>query len=78
MKRVVHKFTPSRLARVTVLATEPRRRFPAWIDAAEGEVSLSPVDATVTPRVRDGLVLRRVAKRPSKKTSKASDVRRAG
>lgn len=41
-----------------------RRTFPAWIDANEGGVAFP---AKVMPRVRDGLVLRAVAKKkPSK------------
>jgi hypothetical protein len=37
-----------------------RRVFPAWIDASDHGLPFSAV--TVTPRVRDGLVLRQVAK----------------
>lgn len=37
-----------------------RRAFPAWIDASEHGLPFPAV--TVTPRVRDGLVLRKVAK----------------
>jgi hypothetical protein len=40
-----------------------RRPFPAWIDAAETGVSFSASSVVVTPRVRDSLVLRLVAKR---------------
>ena len=36
-----------------------RRGFPAWIDAGERSVAFTA--AAVTPRVRDGLVLRKVA-----------------
>lgn len=40
------------------LSVAPRRAFPAWIDSAEGGLA----EATpVTPRVRDGLVLRVVS-----------------
>jgi hypothetical protein len=51
-----------------------RRPFPAWIDAAEGHVTFSA--ATVMPRVRDGLVLRTVAKKKAataKPKGKSSD-----
>jgi len=37
-----------------------RRGFPAWIDASERTVAFPAV--SVTPRVRDALVLRAVAK----------------
>lgn len=38
------------------VAAMPRRVFPAWIDAGERGLAISP--GAVTPRVRDGLVLR--------------------
>jgi hypothetical protein len=38
-------------------AAAPRRAFPAWIDAGAG----ASFAALVTPRVRDGLILRLVA-----------------
>jgi hypothetical protein len=38
-------------------AAAPRRAFPAWIDANAG----ASFAALVTPRVRDGLILRLVA-----------------
>ena len=41
-------------------AAAGRRGFPAWIDASERIVAFPAV--SVTPRVRDGLVLRPVAK----------------
>lgn len=44
-----------------VAAPAPRRAFPAWIDAGERSVALPP--ASVTPRVRDGLVLRVVGQK---------------
>ena len=44
-----------------------RRSFPAWIDAAEGAVAFT---AKVMPRIRDGLVLRTVAKTAKSKTGK--------
>ena len=51
------------LARKAKVATavQPRRAFPAWIDATERGVAFSA--AGVTPRVRDGLVLRLVARK---------------
>ena len=47
-------------ARLQQAAVVPRRPFPAWIDAEQGMVFSS----VVTPRVRDGLVLRVVVKLP--------------
>jgi hypothetical protein len=41
-----------------------RRPFPAWIAADESGVAF-PAKAGVTPRIRDGLVLRVVAKKKS-------------
>lgn len=41
------------------LSVAPRRAFPAWIDSAEGGLAVSATP--VTPRVRDGLVLRVVS-----------------
>jgi hypothetical protein len=38
-----------------------RRPFPAWIVADESGVAF-PAHAGVTPRIRDGLILRRVSK----------------
>jgi hypothetical protein len=54
---------PLRKAVVTGSAAS-RRGFPAWIDAAEGVVAF-PAKAAATPRVRDGLVLRKVSKKKS-------------
>lgn len=48
------------LRKASVAAVAPRRAFPAWIDASEG--GTMPAALTVTPRVRDGLVLRVVPK----------------
>ena len=48
-----------------------RRSFPAWIDASEHGVAFTV--SVVTPRVRDGLVLRPVAKRKSGKSKGAID-----
>jgi hypothetical protein len=50
-----------RIAKTKVAAAKPlRRAFPAWIDASERSVAFSATG--VTPRVRDGLVLRLVAR----------------
>lgn len=49
------------LRKAATPAAAPRRAFPAWIDASEGGPALPAL--TVTPRVRDGLVLRVVPKR---------------
>lgn len=49
-----------------------RRPFPAWIAADESGVAF-PARAAVTPRVRDGLVLRTVAKKKSTGTKGSSD-----
>jgi len=50
-----------------------RRSFPAWIDAGTG-VPFTTSHAIVTPRVRDSLVLRLVAKRHSRSVSDERDV----
>ena len=47
-----------------------RRGFPAWIDASERTVAFPAV--SVTPRVRDALVLRAVAKRKAAKSKGSS------
>jgi hypothetical protein len=44
---------------VTSGSAAARRNFPAWVDSAEGIVVFT-TGRTATPRVRDGLVLRRV------------------
>ncbi len=54
--------TPTRTVATTLIL---RRAQPAWIDAAESGVAFSAASGIVTPRVRDGLVLRLVAKRSS-------------
>lgn len=58
--------------RKSALSSTPaaRRSFPAWIDAESPAVAFP---AAVTSRVRDGLVLRPVAKRkaPAAKTPDA-------
>ena len=43
----------------TSASATARRCFPAWVDAAEGAVVFTAT-RTATPRVRVGLVLRRV------------------
>ena len=48
------------LRKSTAVAAAARRGFPAWIDAGERGVAFSAT--TVTPRVRDALVLRVVSK----------------
>ena len=57
------------LLRKAALSASPasRRPFPAWIVADESGVAF-PAKAAVTPRVRDGLVLRRVSKKKSSGT----------
>lgn len=51
---------------IVVAPTAPRRVFPAWIDSAERGVAIAASAATsVTPRVRDGLVLRVVGQKKS-------------
>lgn len=52
-----------------------RRPFPAWIDAGERGVAFSA--AVVSPRVRDGLVLRTVAQAKSARSAKLPDARDA-
>ncbi len=54
---------PLRKSAMTASAAS-RRPFPAWIVADENGVAF-PARAAVTPRVRDGLVLRTVAKTKS-------------
>ena len=64
MRRLVKtKLTPARalLRKAKVGLAASGRAFPAWVDAAERGTSFSA--ASVTPRVRDGLVLRLVAKK---------------
>jgi hypothetical protein len=50
-----------------------RRAFPAWIDANEHGVAFA---ATVTPRIRDGLVLRAVATKKIAGPKNSSDAPR--
>mgnify|MGYP001618207034 CR=1 FL=1 len=47
-----------------------RRGYPAWIDASERAVPFPAI--TVTPRVRDALVLRKVAREKSTTTKGSS------
>ena len=54
---------------VTSASAASRRPFPAWIDADERGVAFS----AVTPRIRDGLVLRTVAKKKSANTKADPD-----
>lgn len=54
---------PLRKAAMSASAAS-RRPFPAWIVADEGGVAF-PAKALVMPRVRDGLVLRRVSRKKS-------------
>lgn len=49
-----------------------RRPFPAWIAADESGVAFT-ARAAVTPRVRDALVLRTVAKKKSTGTKGSTD-----
>ena len=49
---------------IIVAPTAPRRVFPAWIDSAERGVAIAAA-TSVTPRVRDGLVLRVVGQKKS-------------
>lgn len=59
--------------RKSALSAAPaaRRSFPAWIDASERAVAFPA--AGVTPRVRDALVLRTVAKGKAGKGKDATD-----
>ena len=64
--------------RKAALSASPaaRRPFPAWIDAAETVVTFPA--RSVTPRVRDGLVLRTVSKKNKPaKTQSPTDARGA-
>ena len=53
----------------TTASAAARRPFPAWIDADERGVVFS----AVSPRIRDGLVLRTVAKKKSAKAKVSPD-----
>jgi len=63
-KNQIHKDLPA--------ASGSRRAFPAWIDAGSGPAFV----AIVTPRVRDGLVLRLVTQAKSGHGRNASDASR--
>ena len=61
-------------------AAGARRCFPAWIESEDGAPSLNPPAATVLPRVRAALPLRRVVSRaaapsPQRRTSDARRLR---
>ncbi len=62
---------PLRKSALTASAAS-RRPFPAWIVADENGVAFT-ARAAATPRVRDGLVLRTVAKKKSTSTKSTSD-----
>ncbi len=49
---------------VTSATAAARRSFPAWIDAGEATAAFTAARGA-TPRVRDGLVLRRVSRKKS-------------
>jgi hypothetical protein len=87
MRRLVKVKATHLLTRKAALSASAasRRPFPAWISAEDSGVSFS-ARAGATPRVRDGLVLRRVSKKkaagrkgapapePSNETDSGSDV----
>jgi hypothetical protein len=72
MRRPIKVKASRVLVRKAALSASPasRRPFPAWIVADESGVAF-PAKAAVTPRVRDGLVLRRVSRKKSS-TGKSS------
>lgn len=63
---VVKRHSARALLRKSALSASAasRRTFPAWIDSAEHGVAFTVKG--VTPRVRDGLVLRKVIRRKAK------------
>lgn len=63
---VVKRLSARALLRKSALSASAasRRSFPAWIDSAEHGVAFTV--KAVTPRVRDGLVLRTVLRRKAK------------
>jgi hypothetical protein len=73
----VKPLSPRALLRKSALTATAasRRGFPAWIDASERTVAFPAVN--VTPRVRDALVLRTVAKRKSAKSKGPIDAKPA-
>ncbi|MSU49982.1 MAG: hypothetical protein EXS37_13000 [Opitutus sp.] len=80
MRRAVKIKAPAnRIAlRKAALSASPasRRPFPAWIVADESGVAF-PARALVTPRVRDGLVLRVVSKNKIPNVKVSPDASRA-
>ena len=68
--KVVAVRIPLRKAALSASAAS-RRGFPAWIDAGEAGVAFSA--RTVVPRVRDGLVLRVVAKKKNERARSLPD-----
>ena len=66
MRRLVKVKATQLLTRKAALTASAasRRPFPAWISAEDSGVAFS-ARAAATPRVRDGLVLRRVSKKKS-------------
>ncbi len=56
---------------VLTASAAARRGFPAWIDSAERIASFPAT--VVTPRVRDGLVLRMVSKAKPRKAKGPTD-----
>jgi hypothetical protein len=66
MRRPLKVKAPSAHAPLRKAATSgsavSRRNFPAWIDASDGDAFSTN---TVTPRVRDALVLRKVTRKPA-------------
>jgi hypothetical protein len=61
---------PLRKAAITA-SPAARRPYPAWIDAAD-PIAAFPA-TVVTPRVRDGLILRQVLKAKSRNPKPLSD-----
>jgi hypothetical protein len=53
---------------VTSASAAARRNYPAWVDANDGPTFVG-ASRRATPRVRDGLVLRRVSKQKSPERS---------
>jgi hypothetical protein len=71
VKIAVARVPMCKAATAAAVIASPRRTFPSWIDANERGVSFAAV--TVTPRVRDGLVLRLVGKQKSVRMRTSSD-----
>jgi hypothetical protein len=70
--KAVSTRVPLRKAALSATASA-RRSFPAWIDANESGVAFSATVVTPTPRIRDGLVLRAVAKKKPAKPEGSTD-----